>query len=342
MPLGIDALDHLLGGGLPIGALSEVSGPEGSGRTSVALALLAGASFEGACAWIDPGDTLSPESAAAAGVCLRNLLWVRFPAHSHTRQEPPPASRRALPLIEHPPQHGGCGPHPRMETKNLAPALEQMLFHKEERRRRKMEGTPGFPNQSFGLASASPDQIEWERFNTRKVDEADPLRIRDRQAAEAARDRASRQPSQIQARSHLRPDENRLEHAVRAADQVLQSGGFRVVVLDLASTAPDQALRIPLATWFRFRRAAQESDVILLVLSQIACVRSSAACSLECSPGKLPNLTSTLAETALQVEVARQRAQPSIQPIQPGFGKKPPQRATAWTAAPSWMRAVGR
>ena len=38
---GIEPLDDLLQGGLPIGAVSELTGPECSGRTSVALSFLA-------------------------------------------------------------------------------------------------------------------------------------------------------------------------------------------------------------------------------------------------------------------------------------------------------------
>ena len=65
-----------------------------------------------------------------------------------------------------------------------------MLFLKEEWRRRKMEGIPGYPNQTLGLHKASQDQVDCESFNLRRVDEDDPLRPADRQAAEAARLRA--------------------------------------------------------------------------------------------------------------------------------------------------------
>ena len=37
----IEAVDDLLGGGLPVGAISELTGPESSGRTSLALAFVA-------------------------------------------------------------------------------------------------------------------------------------------------------------------------------------------------------------------------------------------------------------------------------------------------------------
>ncbi len=176
----------------------------------------------------------------------------------------------------------------------MAPALEQMLFDKEERRRRKMEGTPGHPNQPLGLHTASQEQVEWERWNLRKVDETDPLRQMDRQAAEAARIRAASAASSVIAGMREQKPWDRLDRALRATDQILQSGGFRVAVLDLASVEPKQALRIPSAMWFRYRRAAQEGDAILLLLTREPCARSSAACVLECSTGEPPKIQGVL------------------------------------------------
>ena len=80
LPTGIAALDGLVGGGLAAGRLSEISGPPSSGRTSLALALLARATTDGAvAAWIDGSDAFHPDSAAAAGVRLERLLWARPP-----------------------------------------------------------------------------------------------------------------------------------------------------------------------------------------------------------------------------------------------------------------------
>lgn len=75
---GITALDERLGGGLPRGELSEIVGPPSSGRTSVLLATLAAATRRGEiAAYVDPGDALDVTSAAAAGVVLDRLLWIR-------------------------------------------------------------------------------------------------------------------------------------------------------------------------------------------------------------------------------------------------------------------------
>src|SRR5215469_15416136 len=74
---GVAKLDALTGG-LPRGALSEITGPASSGRTGVMLAALAGATRrEEACALVDASDSFDPASATAAGVDLDRLLWVR-------------------------------------------------------------------------------------------------------------------------------------------------------------------------------------------------------------------------------------------------------------------------
>jgi hypothetical protein len=78
VPFGVASLDALLEGGLPRGELSELHGPASSGRTGLALALAARTTRAGALvAWVDPADRLDPASAAAAGVVLSRLLWVR-------------------------------------------------------------------------------------------------------------------------------------------------------------------------------------------------------------------------------------------------------------------------
>src|ERR1700726_2538433 len=78
VPTGIPEIDALLQGGLPVGAISEIVGPECSGRTSLALAFVASMTLAGkVCAGVDVSDPLHPESAAAIGIDLSRLLWVR-------------------------------------------------------------------------------------------------------------------------------------------------------------------------------------------------------------------------------------------------------------------------
>jgi hypothetical protein len=94
---GIAQIDALLDGGFPIGAISEITGSASSGRTTIALAFLARLTQNGmACAWIDANDNLDPESAAANGVLLNHLLWVRC---SNASGETPTSTIRRAPSI---------------------------------------------------------------------------------------------------------------------------------------------------------------------------------------------------------------------------------------------------
>ena len=78
---GFPQIDQLLGGGFPRGCLSEITGPPSSGRTSLALTLLAETTRSGAlAAVIDRADTFDPSSAVSSGVDLDQVLWVRAPA----------------------------------------------------------------------------------------------------------------------------------------------------------------------------------------------------------------------------------------------------------------------
>ncbi|HXK26520.1 MAG TPA: hypothetical protein VMS55_27910 [Myxococcota bacterium] len=77
-PTGLADVDALLGGGFPAGRLCEIAGSLSSGRTSLALALLAQATRAGEwTAFVDVADAFDPSSAHAAGVALPHVLWVR-------------------------------------------------------------------------------------------------------------------------------------------------------------------------------------------------------------------------------------------------------------------------
>src|SRR5580698_1689157 len=142
---GIAAMDALTGG-LPRGCLTEICGPASSGRTTLLLAALAAATQRGeCCVLVDASDALDPQSAAAAGVELDRLLWVR------------------------------CG-----------------------------------ENSS----------------------------------------------------------EKSLEQLLRATDLLLESGGFGLITLDLGDLPPQAARRIPLTTWFRFRRAVEHTPTVLLAVER--------------------------------------------------------------------------
>lgn len=232
---GIEQFDAL-SGGLPRGCLTEISGPDSSGRTSLLLSALAAATRrQEICALIDASDALDPHSAAAAGIRLERLLWVR------------------------------CGSNPPSPGKR-----RKIASHEEDER--------------------------WE---------------------------------------------SPVEQALRAADLLLQSGGFGLLALDLAGTPWKIARRIPLTTWFRFRRAIEYTSTMLLVLTRQPCAQTCASLSLQLKMetsgaglrasanglSGLPSHARLLQGWRIQAELLRNRMERKSAQSVSAFATK-----TAWTA----------
>jgi len=152
---GISALDSAVGG-LPRGCLTEIFGPASSGRSSLLASILAMATQrEEVCALIDAEDSFDPLSAAAAGVRLERVLWIR------------------------------CG--------------------------------------------------------------------------------------------------HSAEHALKSADLLIQGGGFGLVAMDLGDTPIATARRISLTSWFRLRRAVENTPTVLVVLARQSNAKTCASLMLECT-----------------------------------------------------------
>jgi recombination protein RecA len=122
VPTGIRGLDSLTSG-LPRGCLTEICGPDSSGRTSVLLAALAAATRrEEACALVDVSDALDPVSAATAGIEFGRLLWVRCGGVDIRPVSRYPSACKYLNSTP------GFDPQlPRSEVQNPMSALEQAL-----------------------------------------------------------------------------------------------------------------------------------------------------------------------------------------------------------------------
>lgn len=74
-----------------------------------------------------------------------------------------------------------------------------------------------------------------------------------------------------------------LEQAFKAADILIQNGGFELIAVDLA-TIPEAALRkIPLTTWFRFARVAEKTECALVFFSGYPVARSCTTLTLQLS-----------------------------------------------------------
>ena len=72
------------------------------------------------------------------------------------------------------------------------------------------------------------------------------------------------------------------EHALKAADLLIQGGGFGLVVMDLGDTAPATARRISLTSWFRLRRAVEHTPTVLVSIARQANAKTCASLVIEC------------------------------------------------------------
>lgn len=77
VPTGALTLDNILGiGGLPLGRIVEIYGPESSGKSTIALTIVAEAQKQGLnCAYIDAEHALDPVYMQALGINLDELIF---------------------------------------------------------------------------------------------------------------------------------------------------------------------------------------------------------------------------------------------------------------------------
>jgi hypothetical protein len=76
---------------------------------------------------------------------------------------------------------------------------------------------------------------------------------------------------------------NNAEHALKATDLLIQGGGFGLVVLDLGDTQPVTARRISLTSWFRLRRAVENTPTVLISVARQSNAKTCASLQLECA-----------------------------------------------------------
>jgi hypothetical protein len=112
----------------------------------------------------------------------------------------------------------------------------------------------------------------------------------------------------------IRSEQN-LEQVLRATDLLLESGGFGLIVLDLADLPPQSARRIPLTTWFRFRRAVEHKPTILLAIEQQPIAGSCSSLRLQLgvpstrypAPSSKPSHSNLLTELQIRTELVHSR-----------------------------------
>jgi recombination protein RecA len=59
----------------------------------------------------------------------------------------------------------------------------------------------------------------------------------------------------------------RADHAMKAADWILNAGGFGVVVLDLCEISQEMLRRVPISWWYRYRNAIENTKSSFVVVA---------------------------------------------------------------------------
>lgn len=275
-PSGVAELDAVLGGGFPRGSLVELCGPASSGRTSLAFSLLAEATErQQACAFVDVSDSLDPLSLAAAGVGLPRLLWIRCGETGDRSPGLKAASYFAPPDKE------------TRRTRGLdSPSKKPMTVHGWRHPRELMRGVDKAIPSLVGKQAAFADSPQIHLVGRCPGEQVERDRELPRRGLRPPRSLPSLQesdpPPQVRIGVRSTKPWKRLEQALKTTDLLLHSGGWGVVVFDLGGISWVDARRIELSTWFRFRRAIENTPTILLLLGEESCAKSCASLVLRC------------------------------------------------------------
>src|SRR5580700_3301954 len=119
--------------------------------------------------------------------------------------------------------------------------------------------------------------------------------------------------------------EHRLEQLLRATDLLLESGGFGLIALDLGDLPQQPARRIPLTTWFRFRRAVEHTPTVLLAIERQSIAGSCSSLLIKLGPqghrvkesaiSQLPALSHAQLLTELEITAEMMRSTLERKPV---------------------------
>jgi len=323
---GIPQIDALIQG-LPHGAITEIYGSASSGRTTLALSFLAEMTRQQrVCTIVDASDSFDPESLAAAGAHLNRVLWVRC-GNADTGEDLTSACTSASLLDSrqetfHRSQALTSGRHPRDEVRGLSQAISGLMKNNFSNPPGGSRG--GVPANTFGKMTRPVTEAR-SREEQVSIDRLPPRRGNDVLARRQAKGKTITSRIQTPLPRHLLDKRQnswtRLEQALKVTDLILHNGGFGAVLMDLGNVPPLNARRIPLATWFRFRRAVDNTPTVFLLLTREPCAQTCASLVLRCqhcrerwSQAAESNSSSGVAileGLELEVEVMRRQAQHS-------------------------------
>jgi len=98
------------------------------------------------------------------------------------------------------------------------------------------------------------------------------------------------------------------EHALEAVDLLIQGGGFGLIAMDLGDTPLETARRISLTSWFRLRRAVENTPTVFVTVARESNAKTCASLMLECTRERVSwSQNSTKLLRGIRVRVARRK-----------------------------------
>jgi recA bacterial DNA recombination protein len=130
--------------------------------------------------------------------------------------------------------------------------------------------------------------------------------------------------------------ELRLEQVLKVADLLLQSNGFGMIVLDLGDIPVRSARQIPLASWFRFRRAIERTPTVLLVVEQQPIAGSCSSVLVKVSGKQLSAVSSQLSGNRPTHAELLDKVEITAELLRSRLERKPPQSAVSFASRAKW------
>jgi recombination protein RecA len=351
IPTGIRPLDLLIEG-FQRGDLTEIYGDGSSGRTTLVISFIAEVTRHAeACALVDVSDSLDPESLLVANVNLDQLLWIRCGIASEASPDsslidqfnPCLTQSHPIPSSSVHQSNFSSGRHPRQEVRGLSDAIATLMNSPDSSLTPSLSPrwdethsppvspcTRGVNRGVFDSRTPSGRREEKIRVNSLAPFGGEGWRLEkppqaagegENSVVEHLVDRSSH--SQVKGTLERQAIWKRLEQALRVTDLLLNNGGFGAIVLDLGDVPIENARRIPLTSWFRFRRSVENTPTVLVLLSKQPCCGTCASLVLHCqnrhvrwlsvSGSTINSYTSTLEGLDFTVGKTRCRGQAHVE-----------------------------
>jgi recombination protein RecA len=120
-----------------------------------------------------------------------------------------------------------------------------------------------------------------------------------------------------------------VKQAFKAADILIQNGGFGVITIDLGNVDERLIRKVPLTTWFRFARVMEKLPTALVIVLPYSAAQSCSALTLimdgsaEWSGSKAASHTQLISNVQFNLEIGRTRTKKPVQSARNNFTVRP-------------------